>query len=181
MNSSASDTRTAVYTGSFDPITLGHLNVIERASRLFDRIIVGVGINADKVGLFTPDERVLLVEKATQDLPRVHVRQFVGLAVDFVRQCNARIMIRGVRPLTDAAAEFTLMLANRELAPDIETVFLMADEQLAHVSSSLIKEIAPLASDEMMGRFLPAEVIPLLRTKLPANQRPPDAQGPTAG
>jgi pantetheine-phosphate adenylyltransferase len=159
--------RLAVYTGSFDPITLGHLNVIERASRMFDRIIVGVGINSEKQGLFPPEERVQMVRETTGQLGNVKVDTFTCLAVEFVRQCDARIMIRGIRPLTDAAAEFTMMLANRELAPDVETVFLMADQEFAHVSSSLIKQISPLASDAMMARFVPETVIPHLRVRLP--------------
>ena len=163
MNTPESKPRLVVYTGSFDPITLGHVNVIERASRMFDKIVVGVGINVEKEGLFLPDERVQLVRETTSHLANVEVRTFRGLAVEFVRECHAGVMIRGIRPLTDAAAEFTMMLANRELAPDVETIFLMADQQFAHVSSSLIKQISPLASDEMMARFVPLQVIPHLR------------------
>ncbi|MFT5523601.1 MAG: pantetheine-phosphate adenylyltransferase, partial [Pirellulaceae bacterium] len=96
------------------------------------------------------------------------VRSFSGLAVDFVRQCGTRVMIRGVRPLTDIAGEFTMMMANRKLDPDIETVFLMADEEFAHVSSTLIKQITPLADDEKLARFIPREIIPLLRAKMGA-------------
>jgi pantetheine-phosphate adenylyltransferase len=169
MKHAESNMRIAVYTGSFDPITLGHVNVIERAARLVDRLIVGVGINVEKPSLFSPDERVDLVKATTSQIGNVDVRQFMGLAVDFVRDSGARVMIRGVRPLTDIAAEFTMMLANRELAPDIETIFLMADQQFAHVSSSLIKQIAPLASDEMLARFIPREIIPQLRAKLAAS------------
>jgi pantetheine-phosphate adenylyltransferase len=158
--------RIAVYTGSFDPISVGHLNVIERSSKLVDRLIVGIGINVEKAALFTPDERVELVREATQHLGNVDVQTFAGLAVGFVRHCGAHVMIRGIRPLTDIAAEFTMMLANRELDPGIETVFLMADQRLAHVSSSLIKQIAPLADDERLARFVPASVIPQLRARL---------------
>ncbi len=169
MKHPESNMRIAVYTGSVDPITLGHLNVIERAARLVDRLIVGVGINVEKPPLFSPDERVGLVRQTTSPIGNVEVRQFTGLAVSFVRDTGARVMIRGVRPLTDIAAEFTMMLANRELAPDIETIFLMADQQFAHVSSTLIKQIAPLASDEMLARFIPREIIPQLRAKLAAS------------
>jgi len=165
-----SQPRIAVYTGSFDPITLGHLNVIRRGSRLFDRLIVGVGINVRKTALFSPDERVALVERVTAACGNVEVRTFTTLAVEFVKQCGARIMIRGVRPLTDMAAEITMLMANRQLAPDVETVFLMADEEFSHVSSSFIKEITPLASDEMLARFLPAEIIPDIRRKLEGNR-----------
>lgn len=156
----------AVYTGSFDPITLGHWNVIRRSSRLFDRLIVGVGVNARKTPLFSGHERVDQVRRVVAMCGNVEVGIFTGLAVEFVRRCGARVMIRGVRPLTDIAAEFTMMMANRQLDPDIETVFLMADEEFSHVSSSFIKEIAPLANDEMLARFLPAEIVPDLRRKL---------------
>ncbi|MCA9215647.1 MAG: pantetheine-phosphate adenylyltransferase [Planctomycetales bacterium] len=160
--------RKAVYTGSFDPITLGHLNVIERAALLTDQLIVGIGHNVEKQSMFTPQERVDLVVESTKHIENVKVMVFSGLAVKFVRDCDARVMVRGVRPLTDIAGEFTMMLANRELDPDIETVFLMADHRLAHVSSSLIKQIAPLADDEMLGRFVPTAIIPKLREKLAA-------------
>ena len=126
---------TAVYTGSFDPVTLGHLHVIERASRLFDKLIIGIGINADKKPLFEPQERVTLLENVTKDFPNVCVEVFSGLAVDFVRSVDANIMVRGIRPLTDTAGEFTMMMANHQLDPGIETVFLMADERFAHISS----------------------------------------------
>ena len=161
--------RVAVYTGSFDPITLGHFNVIERASSLVDRLVVGIGVNVGKQGMFTPLERVELVREATRELENVVVEQFEGLAVSFVRECKARVMVRGIRPLTDIAAEFTMMLANRELDPGIETVFLMADQRYAHVSSSLIKQIEPLASDEMLARFVPACVVHAIRGKLRAS------------
>jgi len=161
-----SDSRVAVYTGSFDPITLGHLNVIERAARLVDTLIVGIGVNVEKAALFSPVEREELVAAATEHIPNVDIRSFSNLAVEFVRQCGARVMVRGVRPLTDLAGEFTMMMANKHLDPGIETVFLMADEEFAHVSSSLIKQITPLADDEMLARFVPQTIIPALRTKL---------------
>ena len=158
--------RIAVYTGSFDPITLGHLNVIERSCRLVDQLVVGIGVNVEKASLFSPEERVELVRTVTGHLDNIVVQPFSGLAVTFVRACRARVMVRGVRPLTDIAAEFTMMLANRELDPDIETIFLMADHRLAHVSSSLIKQITPLADDDRLAQFVPAEIIPHLRHKL---------------
>ena len=160
--------RRAVYTGSFDPITLGHLNVIERSSRLVDALIVGIGTNIDKQPLFTAEERVELVERVTKPLGNVEVRQFSGLAVQFVRECNARVIIRGVRSLSDMDTEFTMTLANRKLDPSIETVFLMADEEFSHVSSSLIKQITSLASDEELARFVPQAIIADLRAKISA-------------
>ena len=158
--------RIAVYTGSFDPITLGHLNIIERARKLVDTLIVGIGVNVEKQSLFTLDERLKLVRQVTAKWDNVAVRTFEGLAVTFVRECKTRVMIRGVRPLTDIAGEFTVMMANRQLDPEIETVFLMADEEFSHVSSTLIKQIAEFSDDEMLVRFVPAEIIGQLRQKL---------------
>ena len=158
--------RRAVYPGSFDPITLGHLNIIERSSRLVDELIVGVGINIGKESLFTADERVELIRRETAHLSNVEVRKFTGLAVHFVRDCGARVIIRGVRSLSDMEAEFTMTLANRKLDPDIETVFFMADDEFSHVSSSLIKEIISLAGDQELSRFVPPGIISDLRSRL---------------
>ena len=158
--------RIAVYTGSFDPITLGHLNVIERGSRLVEKLIVGIGENIEKSPLFELHERLELVTRVTRILPNVEVKTFSGLAVQFVKSCGANVMIRGVRPLTDIAAEFTMTMANRRLDPQMETVFLMADGDYAHVSSSLIKQITPLADDEQLANFIPAAIIPDLRSRL---------------
>ena len=166
----STESRTAVYTGSFDPVTLGHLNVIERASRLVDQLVVGVGINAEKKALFSPEERVELLERVVGGLGNVRVETFSGLAVSFVRECGSRVMVRGVRPLTDIAAEFTMLMANRQLDADIEAVFLMADEAYSHVSSSLIKQIVPHSSDEMLARFVPQQIIDPLRKKLAEQQ-----------
>lgn len=158
--------RTAVYTGSFDPITLGHLDVIERASRIFERIVVGVGINPDKQPLFSLEERVGLVRASLDGLANVQVELFSGLSVAFVREQGARVLLRGVRSLTDIEAEFTMTLANRKLDPSVETVFLMADAAYSHISSSLLKQITPLADDEALLRFVPAPVVAALRRKL---------------
>ncbi len=158
--------RIAVYPGSFDPVTLGHLDVMERASRLFDRLIVGVGVNIEKAPLFTAEERIEFIHRETSHLPNIEIREFRGLAVEFVRSCNARVMLRGVRPITDIAAELTMMMANRRLAPDVETLFMIADGELAHVSSSLIKQIAPIVGDVELARFLPQAVVPAVRVKL---------------
>lgn len=162
--------RTAVYTGSFDPITLGHLHIIRRASPLFDELVIGIGINADKQSLFQPEERLELVKSVTGDLDNIRVQCFTGLAVDFVRSLGARVMVRGIRPLTDIAGEFTMMMANQQLDPEIETVFLMAAERYAHVSSSLLKQIAALSSDdEQLAKFVPRKIIQPLRNRLQAS------------
>jgi pantetheine-phosphate adenylyltransferase len=163
-----SHSRTAVYTGSFDPVTLGHLHIIQRASLLFDDLVIGIGINADKRALFDPDQRVELVRSVTKTLDNIRVEVFTGLAVDFVRHVEASVMVRGIRPLTDIAGEFTMMMANRQLDPGIETIFLMADERFAHVSSSLLKQIAAMSDDDQqLAKFVPPEIIPSLRKQLP--------------
>jgi pantetheine-phosphate adenylyltransferase len=158
--------RIAVYPGSFDPITLGHLNVIDRASQLFDRLIIGIGINIEKQVMFTAEERVEQVRRVTCHLTNIEILTFQGLAVDFAREVGARVMIRGVRPITDIAGELTMMMANRRLAPDIETLFMIADGELAHVSSSLIKQIAAVATEEELARFLPASIVPAVHAKV---------------
>ncbi len=162
-----SSNRIAVYTGSFDPVTLGHLHIIERAAALFDDLVIGIGINEDKESLFAPDDRVDLMRSVTGRLPNTRVEVFDGLAVDFVRSLGAHIMIRGIRPLTDIAGEFTMMMANQQLDPGVETVFLMADERFTHVSSSLLKQIARLSDDDdQLAKFVPPEIIAPLRAQL---------------
>ena len=158
----------AVYTGSFDPITLGHLDVIGRASRIFETIIVGVGINPDKQSLFSLEERVQLVQSAVEAFGNVRVELFSGLSVAFVREQGGHVLLRGVRSLTDIEAEFTMTLANRKLDASVETVFLMADAAYSHISSSLLKQITPLAADEALLRFVPPSVVAALRRKLAA-------------
>ena len=160
------DPRAAVYTGSFDPITLGHLNVIQRCSRLVDRLIIGIGVNIEKEALFSVEDRMDLVRQSTAELKNIEVLAFDGLAVEFVKQCQARVMVRGVRSLSDMEAEFTMSLANRKLAPDIETIFLMSGEEYAHISSSLIKQIAALGGREELERFVPPVVAEALRERL---------------
>jgi len=159
----------AVYPGSFDPITLGHLNVVERISRIFDRVIIGIGINYEKRPWFTPEQRVTMIEWSTAHLPNIEVQLYEGLTVRFVQQCKSKIMVRGVRPITDIPAELTMMMANRQLAPDVETLFLIADGELAHVSSSLIKEIASVSDDSVLKRFLPEAIVPTVREYISAH------------
>ena len=148
--------RVAVYTGTFDPVHLGHLDIIQRSSRLFDRLIVGVGINPDKATLFSINERVQLLREVVTTHPNVEVQPFTGLAVRFVRDAGARIMVRGLRTLSDMEYEFTMSLMNLHLDPAIETVFLMAKEEFSHVSSSLLRQIAALGGD--LSKFLPDPV-----------------------
>lgn len=156
----------AVYPGSFDPVTLGHLNIIERASRLFDHLVIAVGINYEKSPWFSSERRCELIRGATAHLKNVSVQSYEGLTVRFVQRLGAKIMVRGVRPITDIPAELTMMMANRRLAPDVETLFLIADGELAHVSSSLIKEIASAADRSMLRSFLTPEVVDAVLEKV---------------
>ena len=156
MPNSPLSPRIAVYTGTFDPVHLGHLDVIQRGCTLFDRLIVGVGINPDKTTVFDINERVNLLKAVTGKYGNVEILPFTGLAVMFVRQTGARIMLRGLRTLSDMEYEFTMSLMNLHLDPGIETVFLMAKEEFSHVSSSLLRQIATLGGD--LSRFLPEPV-----------------------
>ena len=157
----------AVYVGSFDPLTLGHRDIIERGAQIFDHLTVGIGINPDKAALFSPDERVEMCESSLGRLGNVEVKTFEGLAVEFVQSCNSRVLLRGVRSLMDIDSEFTMSLANRVLDEQIESVFLMSSEGYNHISSSLIKQIAKMGSadlDTRLADFVPEAVIqPLLQ------------------
>lgn len=146
----------AVYTGMFDPVHFGHLDVIRRGSRLFDRFIVGVGINPEKQAFFSLEERVALVKLVVADLPNVAVQPFTGLAVRFVRQCGADVMFRGLRTVSDMEYEFSMSLTNRNLDSDIETIFLMAHEEVSHISSTLIRQIATFGG--ALDKFVPPAI-----------------------
>ena len=164
-------TQFAIYPGSFDPFTLGHLDIVQRASRLFDRLVIGVGINLEKQPLFTANERVELIQLSTAHMNNIEVLTYQGLTVKFAQQLGVKIMIRGVRPITDIPAELTMMMANRRLAPDIETLFMIADGELAHVSSSLIKEITPIADEETFANFLPKPIVQKVLSRLEKEQQ----------
>lgn len=155
--------RRAVYTGVFDPIHLGHLDVIQRASKIVDELIVAVGNNLDKTTFFSLEERVALVGLVTKPFPNVKVMPFEGLAVRFVRSVGARIIIRGLRTLSDMEYEFTMSLMNLNLDPEIETVFLMSKEEYSHVSSTLLRQIATLEGD--LKKFLPPEILEALKSR----------------
>lgn len=132
----------AVYPGSFDPPTNGHVDIMRRAAAKFDQLIIGVGVNSSKSGLFTAEERVDMLREEAHGLAGVKVEVFDGLLVEFVRNCGATIVVRGLRAVSDFESEFQVALANRELAPEIETMFLMTSAENMFVSSSIVKEIA---------------------------------------
>jgi len=139
-------TRVAVYPGSFDPITRGHADLIRRALTFADRVIVAVAVNVAKQPLFTLDQRVALIQKAAVD-PRVEVRSFDGLLADFVRTAGATLIVRGLRAVSDFEYEFQMALMNRNLAPGVETVFLVPAFDLTYLSSSLVREVARFGGD----------------------------------
>ena len=168
----ADPSRTAVFTGTFDPLTLGHLDVIRRGRLLFAHVVVGVGINPNKASLFTIDERVDLARRVVAPLPNVSVESFDELTVQFVRRIGARVILRGVRTLSDMEYEFGMTLTNHRLDPSIETVFLMADGEYSHVSSSLIKQVARYGGASALELFVPREVIPAIVSKM--SSMPPE-------
>jgi len=139
--------RVAVYPGVFDPVHFGHLHVIKRASRLVDKLIVAVGDNPEKAPLFTQDERVELLKKAVKPFAGAEVRPFNGLAVRFVRSIGARVMVRGIRTTSDMEYEFTMSIMNAMMDPEIETIFLIAHQELSHVSGTLLRQIASLGGN----------------------------------
>ena len=161
--------RRAVYTGVFDPVHLGHLDIIQRGSKLVDELIVGVGNNPDKSPFFSVEERVELLQLVTKPFDNVVIRPFSGLAVKFVRAVGARIMLRGLRTLSDMEYEFTMSLMNLNLDSEIETVFLMAKEEFSHLSSSLLRQIALLEGDT--SKFLPPEIFAALKNRATEKQK----------
>lgn len=153
----------ALYPGTFDPITNGHSDVIERAALLFQRVIVAVAANvgSNKRPMFSFDERVTLAQIALQEIPNVEVRGFHGLLIDYAQACNARIILRGLRALSDFEYEFQLAGMNRRLAPGIETLFMMPVERYNYLSSSLVREISLLGGD--VSEFVHEQVLVALR------------------
>src|SRR5262249_43139579 len=152
----SADHRIAVYTGTFDPVHLGHLDVIARGSKVFTELVVGVGVNPEKAPFFDLDERVDLVRQVVKPYRNVRVEGFEGLAVSFVRQLGAGVMLRGLRTTSDMEAEFVMALMNHNLAPEIETVFLMSNQPFSHLSSPLLRQIATFGGS--LDKFLPEPV-----------------------
>ena len=156
--------RTAIYAGSFDPITHGHADLVRRSLEFVDRLVVAVATNVNKTPLFTLDERMELIRAATENNPRVEVRQFHGLLVDFARDCGAKLIIRGLRAVSDFEYVFQMALMNRPLSPQLETVFMVPSLDATYISSSLVREVAryrgdvtglvhPVVADALSARF----------------------------
>jgi pantetheine-phosphate adenylyltransferase len=154
--------RHCIYPGTFDPITFGHLDVLARAARLFDRVTVAIAHNPGKGPLFSPEQRLDLVRAVTTDLPNVEATLFDGLLVEFARGHNAIAVIRGIRALSDFEFEFNMALMNRHLEPALETIFVMPRETYSYTSSNLVKQVAKLGGD--VSHFVPPEVGQALRT-----------------
>lgn len=157
----------ALYPGSFDPITFGHLDILQRATELFDKVIITIAINERKKAVFTGDEREALLKKCIEGKKwssRVEVEQFEGLLVDFAKTKNAQTLVRGVRQISDFEYEFRMALTNRRLAPEVDTVFLMPNEHLTFISASLVKEVAVWGGD--LSSFVPEHVAEALKKKM---------------
>ncbi len=156
--------KTAVYPGTFDPITYGHIDLIERASKIFGKVIIAVAHNKPKGILFSVEERVAMLKDAVRGMKNVTVDDFDGLVVDYVKKQGSHVMIRGLRMLSDFEYEFQMALTNRKLAGDIETIFMMPHEDYSYVSSKLIKEVASYGAD--LKNFVPEKVEKALKEKI---------------
>ena len=155
--------RNAIYPGSFDPLTNGHLDIIRRGARLFDRFLVAVLENEGKSPLFTVAERMELIVRCTSDIPNVEVHSFSGLLVDFMLRVDATVVVRGIRAVSDYEYELQMALMNRELHPQSETIFMLPAVEYTYVSSRLVKEIARLGGN--VQAFVPPSVVRALRDK----------------
>lgn len=156
--------KTAVYPGSFDPITTGHLDIIKRSCKLFDKVIVAVLNNSQKTPLFSVDERVELIKKCIKDIPNCEVQSFSGLLVDFVHKVGAQNVVRGLRAISDFEYEFQMSLLNKKLAPDIETVFMVTNLNCLYISSSVVKEICHFGGNS--DGLIPDEIINDIKDKI---------------
>ncbi|MCC6686395.1 MAG: pantetheine-phosphate adenylyltransferase [Fimbriimonadaceae bacterium] len=156
--------RIAIYPGSFDPPTYGHLDVVERATTLFDKVIVAVGENSSKSGFLSVGERLKALSACTTHLTTVEIASFDGLLVEYCRRREAKFIIRGLRAVTDFDTEFQMSITNRQLAPDIDTVLLMTKWEFGFISSTLVREVARLGGD--LRTFVPAPVLPIIERAL---------------
>ena len=155
--------KTIVYPGTFDPITNGHIDLVERSSKLFGKIVIGIAASQRKGPLFTVEERIELASEALQHVPNVEIRGFDYLLVNFVKDCKAEGVMRGLRAVSDFEYEFQLANMNRALAPEIESIFLTPAERFSYISSSLVREISSLDGD--VSKFVPVNVADALAAK----------------
>lgn len=161
--------RVAIYPGSFDPLTLGHMNLIHRGLATFDKLIVAVVHNPNKTPLFTPEERMQMIREAVKNDPRVEVDQFQGLLVDYCAKKNCDIVLRGLRAAQDFEYEFEMAMMNRRLRPGLELVFLMTDDAFFYISATMVREVAKLGGD--VSSFVPEPVLSHLKAKLPSRAK----------
>ena len=151
----------AIYPGSFDPVTYGHLDIIERAAKVVDELIIGVLVNSAKTPLFTREERVRLIEETTKHIPNVKVKTFEGLTIDFARENGANLIIRGLRAVTDFETEMQIAQTNHSIEPDVDTMFFTTSLEYAFLSSTIVKEVARYGSD--VSKMVPPEVAEALK------------------
>lgn len=156
--------KTAVYPGSFDPVTNGHLDIIRRSAKVFDEVIVGVLVNPHKKGLFDIEERVELIQRAVKDIPNVKVESFSGLLIHFMKNKGAKVIIKGLRAVSDFEYEFQMSLMNSKLDPNIETVFMMTSAKNSFLSSSSVKQVAMFGG--CIKDLVPDEIIPDIMKKV---------------
>ena len=159
----------AIYPGSFDPVTLGHLDIIKRSASMVDELIVGVLNNKAKSPLFSVEERVKMLGEVTKELPNVKVIPFAGLLVDFARQTESKMIIRGLRAITDFEYELQMSQMNRKLEENVETVFLTTNLEYSYLSSSMVKEVAAFGGD--ISQLVPAHVADLVNEKMKEKRR----------
>jgi pantetheine-phosphate adenylyltransferase len=160
--------RHVIYPGTFDPITNGHLDIIERATTLFDLVTIGVTTNPAKNPLFTGEERVAMIREVTQNFGNVRVDSFTGLLVDFAERLGASAIIRGLRAISDFEYEFQMALVNRKISDGIVTVFLMPHEKYTYLNSTIVKELATFGGD--VSRFVPPEIEAFIKQKIASRQ-----------
>jgi len=153
----------AIYPGSFDPVTLGHLDIIRRSADIVDELIVGILVNKGKTPLFTKEERLAMLQETTKGIPNVTIKTFDGMTVDFARQNGAKLIVRGLRAVTDFEFEVQIAQTNRSVAPDIETIFLTTGLEYSFLSSTIVKEVASYHSD--VSHFVPPCVQKMLQKK----------------
>ena len=156
--------RTAIYPGSFDPVTYGHIDIIKRSAKMVDKLIIGVLSNSSKTPLFSVEERVNMLKEVTKDIPNVEVTSFAGLLIDFADACNAKIIVRGLRAVTDFEYELQMAQTNRIMDPEIDTIFLTTSLEYAYLSSSTVKEVALYGGD--ISKFVPEEVVAEINRKM---------------